>query len=614
MLRLALLPCLTILAAALARAQPACPPTPAYQPCDLVFELSEAEAAQHPNPYLTVELRGEFRSPRARTLLLSHFWDGGRRLIIRFTPTDPGEWAYRLTSNLARLNGQSGTVTATEATTPGFVVPANVHHWATSNKQPHLWMGDTNYQLATIEPERFARWAQKRSEQRFTHLRGLVLGSATTEQPGFDGPDRPNPTHFQRLDANVLALNRSGITADLVLGADQDHVAKLFPTPAQRERYVRYVAARYGPLNVTWQGVQEFEEYRDGRALLRDVGKWLQQFDAYQHPRTTHTTATSSPLLSDGWMNFLAYQSSDDDLGVIEHQLYAVPQVNTEFGYEDSGAGRALPHHVDADTFRRRLWNATMNGQYPTFGNTGTYGGRFVLNDKYLESPGTKAMTAWFELLARTRHWELEPYFEVDGGRAVALPGVEYLVYVEKPAGPVEVTVERHGYDVSWINPATGEASATTDYKGEKFVGEAPNRDHDWLLHIERRGTKESMLRSYKFDSRPVLLQEVEAVPARVPFEVAEPKAEQIPAGQPVPYLATLKRQTRGTRLMRYLWLGEVAADGQGARVLGTGEKGMLRVPKSIVRGKDPLLNLRVLGMNAYGKVYAVERIVRLVP
>jgi len=33
----------------------------------------------------------------------------------------------------------------------------------------------------------------------------------------------------------------------------------------------------------------------------------------------------------------------------------------------------------------------------------------------------------------RRRYWELEPYFELDGGRAVALSGVEYLVYIEKP-------------------------------------------------------------------------------------------------------------------------------------------------------------------------------------
>ena len=44
-------------------------------------------------------------------------------------------------------------------------------------------------------------------------------------------------------------------------------------------------------------------------------------------------------------------------------------------------------------------------------------------------------MTVWFDFFSDTRHWELEPYFDVDGGRALALEGIEYVVYVEKP-GP----------------------------------------------------------------------------------------------------------------------------------------------------------------------------------
>ena len=45
----------------------------------------------------------------------------------------------------------------------------------------------------------------------------------------------------------------------------------------------------------------------------------------------------------------------------------------------------------------------------------------------------------------------------MDGGRAMALPDTEYIVYVEKPSGPIEVRLEKHGYDVKWVDPATGE-------------------------------------------------------------------------------------------------------------------------------------------------------------
>ena len=318
-----------------------------------------------------------------------------------------------------------------------------------------------------------------------------------------------------------------------------------------------------------------------------------------------HTLATSAPLLADGWMNFVAYQSAGDQLGAIEHQLYATPFVNLEFGYENTGAGQALPHHVDTDTFRRRLWNATMDGQYPTFGNTGTYGGKFPVDAQYLDSPGAKQMTAWYDFFMGTRHWELEPYFDVDGGRAVALEDVEYIVYVEKP-GPVELLVEKHGYDVAWVNPLTGERLKQKNFKGERFTGEPPDRTHDWVLHVSREGRKEGM-RSYKFESRQIVLQEIEQSPLKVPFEIEQPSGE-LRVGQPAPYAAKIKRETRATRSMMWLWTGDVAAGGQGYRVLGTGQKGSLKVPAGLARNFPSSLLLRLYGMNANGKVYALDR------
>ena len=158
-----------------------------------------------------------------------------------------------------------------------------------------------------------------------------------------------------------------------------------------------------------------------------------------------------------------------------------------------------------------------MDGQYPTFANTGTYGGKSPADAKYLDSPGARQMTVWYEFFSGTRHWELEPYFDVDGGRALALEGVEYIVYVEK-SRPLELLVEKHGYDVAWINPATGERIKQKDFKGEHFTGQAPDATHDWVLQVSRESRKESMLRSYKFESREIAMQEVELNPTKVPF------------------------------------------------------------------------------------------------
>ena len=126
-----------------ARAQSVCKSAPVWQACEIEFELNDAEAARHSNPYWSVELRAEFRAPKGNTFRMPGFWDGERKLKIRVAPTAEGNWDFRVSSNIERFNGQTGSFTATAATTTGFVVPFNVHHfkYAEVNKA-HLWMGD----------------------------------------------------------------------------------------------------------------------------------------------------------------------------------------------------------------------------------------------------------------------------------------------------------------------------------------------------------------------------------------------------------------------------------------------------------------------------------------
>ena len=79
--------------------------------------------------------------------------------------------------------------------------------------------------------------------------------------------------------------------------------------------------------------------------------------------------------------------------------------------------------------------------------------------------------------------------------------------------------MEKHAYEVYWINPANGEVTTGKKFSGEHFTGEAPDRSHDWVLHVVRESHLQSMNRSYKFASREedIVLQEVEANSPKVP-------------------------------------------------------------------------------------------------
>jgi hypothetical protein len=565
---------------ALAQTSTTCNNTPAYSPCELVFELSAQDAAAHPNPYASVRLRAEVRSPRNRTTALPGYWDGGRRMVVRFSPTEGGQWAFRLTSNVAALNDQSGTFTASDSDAPGFVKAANVHHWSyTEQQKPHLWMGATELRFAFMDNAAFRAMADARAVQKFNHVRGWVTGDGTDDAYTSDSP---NLEQFRKLDDRVRYLNQKGITADLILAGGEGTLTKLFPTPELRRRFVSYVVARYAAMNVTWQGVDNFEDYPDARALLAEIGTALKELDGVQHPRSCGARITSAPLLDDGWMDFAAYGNTDDNVGAIEHQLYAVPSVNLQIG----GA--------DAATMRHRLWNATMDGQYVTLAQG---------------ESDVKAMDVWFDVLSGTRHWELEPYFDLDGGRALALEDAEYLVYMEKP-GPIEMTVAKHGYDVFWIDPATGQ-TVKKKFSGDHFTGAPPDQSHDWLLHVVREGTLQSMNREYKFESREIVLQELEANPQKIPYDIVNP-GDELAVAKTAPFAVKLTRQTRGTRTMMYLWTGEVTADHQGFRVLGTGAQGTMLPTSRLAINFPAIMLLRVFGMNANGKVYLLTKAVQL--
>jgi len=265
-----------------------------------------------------------------------------------------------------------------------------------------------------------------------------------------------------------------------------------------------------------------------------------------------------------------------------------------------------------------------MNGQYPASGD-GPY------------------MKVWADFISNSRYWELEPYFDVEGGRAVALEGVEYLVYLEKP-GTVTMNVESHGYDILWMDPATGQTIKAKEIKEkdgkdakkgeakrskerqvlgdsmdhenpmEALTLEPPDRSHDWVLRVSREGHKEGMLKSYKFESAPVVMQVVETLPAKIPFEMAEPAGEEISLSTPVKFAIHLKRDNKATRSAFFEWTLEQPGGSEGFRVVGTGSGGTFTIPRNILDKTTGVVSLRVNAVNGLGKAYTLYKVYRLIP
>ena len=138
------------------------------------------------------------------------------------------------------------------------------------------------------------------------------------------------------------------------------------------------------------------------------------------------------------------------------------------------------------------------------------------------------------------------------------------------------------------------------------FTSEPPDKSHDWVLHVVREGRVSGMNKSYKFESREIVLQEIEANSPKVPFAIEAPKGD-LSLSKPVPYAVKITKETRATRSMFWLWVGDVAADHQGYRVLATGQQGEMQPPKDIAKNYPAIMHLRLYGMNANGKVYELD-------
>ncbi len=541
-----------VLFAGLLGAQTMCPPTPAYAICDIQFDLASNQSSNF-------ELNAEFRGPSHRTFLLHGYRSGPTRATIRFSPFEPGKWEVRISSSIETYHDKQMELEATASNSPGWVEAANVHHfrYTGGERAAHLWVGDTLPE--SIDGAGLSAWVAARAAAGVNHVRLHV-------------PPAIDEVAFDQLDSRLTAISGAGLIADLIINPSAQ-------SREERQSYMRYVIARCAARNATWVLLDQFEKMDHAHDLLRELATYLNE-DPFHHLKTVGSAVTAGPFADENWTNLRYYGSPDWTIAAVEHQIYPKPAVS-------------LIQAPSAEDFRHQLWQATMSGSYPEAATT--------------DATMLKYLGIWKQLLADSRHWDNEPFFEAVGARGLFLPDTEFILYLEKP-GPVTVQLERkHKWNGEWVNPITGEHTELGDFKLDSFSGEPPDATHDWVLHIYREGHKES-LKSYRFEARTVQLQEVEVDPAKVPFEIAQPSEDTLAFAKSAAYSAHLKKETRASRGMLYLWTGEVSADEEGYRVLGTGAAGTFRVPANIIRHFPGTLHVRLYGLNALGKLYSVDR------
>ena len=189
---------------------------------DLTFRSNRE---YRPNGQLYAQFDAVFTNRRTGTALkLPGFWNGGRDFVLRFAPTEPGEWDFLTCApNDPDLDGKSGTVTAKpysgelDIYKHGFVTTNGSKHFVYADGTPFFYLGDTHWNMYDEEFDSAGPYAgdtgaashfryivDRRVEQGFTVCQSEPIGTkANLADGGLDASDvrafRENDRYYRYI-------------------------------------------------------------------------------------------------------------------------------------------------------------------------------------------------------------------------------------------------------------------------------------------------------------------------------------------------------------------------------------------------------------------------------
>lgn len=560
-----LLFCLFLLAVAAFAAEPA-PQVDRFG----LHEVALAATGTYANPYTDCAAEAILTAPDGSTRSLPLFWDGGATWRLRLSPDLVGDWHWRIASPDAGLNGRQGALSCRPSLRRGSIVARRdaSHHFAYQNGEPMWFMGDTAWSFVTDVPAEkhddaaVARYLERRASQGFNVIHTMML-SETGDGNAGGAPFTPladeklNPAYWQSIDRRIAFANSRGIVMGLALawgrkvtdGKGEPYAWGRFPNRAARERYARYIAARYGAYDVYFLVSGEWHgEIRTRRPVVTGV-EVREEFIALGHvvqAANAHGRMIGiHPMSQDGsvrefnrasWMAFADYQQTYNQLhdAILTSRQYPKPVVNSEYAYhlrdQDGDGQPEKQNSLDEHDIRHASWDIAMAGGYFVTGFGTTYfGGN---RDPGPFDPAAAKNVVWEnqiqllkDFLGSLDYWRFVPAdlqlratqprgedrsHRIEptqpGGRprivprppvttywALQIPGETYVVYARGLTSPLTLVLEGIGgkFAIRQFNPRTGifkELDSQT--AGEAVaMGEVARVDADVKTNANPRNT-----------------------------------------------------------------------------------------------------------------------------
>jgi hypothetical protein len=325
-----------------------------------------------------------------------------------------------------------------------------------------------------------------------------------------DAPDHDqlDILHWRTLDEIIRYLDTIGMVADLIVLTDAD---RAFGTPAQDDRYLRFVIARFAAFHhVIWSLANEWNYTKKSLSYFDALGEIVRSEDPWMadgpnlRPLSVHQqTRIDFQFFASRWpvhaiiqygLRNASYTLGDEwgNAGIRHNLGQNMPVVNDEYGYigaAPESTGRAY----DRAQHRRVIWGIAVGGGYGSAGDDRLFppSGIPIFSAVWHDAPeyGDIRRLVDFFTTRGIPYWKMSSQNSIvaSGARVYALAwaGREYVIYAAA-GGACSIDLEAGRYEVRRYDPRTGAETRLPDVSGGRAVSFVLPETDDWVLLLRR--------------------------------------------------------------------------------------------------------------------------------
>ncbi len=506
----------------------------AYDYIEITATLDHPDAA---NPFTDATFSGVFQTQEgSKTWNVEGFCDStdGTKFRIRFMPTQPGDYSYRVTYKQGQFQKSAkGVFHATDAHRRGSIAvdPQFPWHFVWSGTGEHYFFnGTTAYWLVGWRDDHVIQYSVDRLHRlKVNRMRVTIAGREASTffgepvmtgdnwtvliaawkaenandptHPGFDYT-RFNVPYWQKFDRMLRFARDRDMIVSLVLDMNDGRVHPDAGSEDER-RFIRYAVNRFSAYsNITWDLGDDLDSYRDEK-WTHDTGMLIQQLDPYKHLETSHPAKSNAHQdRASSWFGFTSYQewSRNQHALILESRKLQeqtgriIPQTNEEYGYEDHYPHWAAPGSDSSDVLRRTAWDIVMAGGYQTAGETVRRGTNIGadMGGGWMNGRGDDTMTMFLgyghmvDFFTSFEWWKTNPHDELvnAGNYCLADPGKTYVVYLPH-GGDATVQLQKGTYRAYWFSATTGERIDLPDVRDSPWKSPSSSDGNDWAILLQ---------------------------------------------------------------------------------------------------------------------------------